>query len=341
VTKDQIVIVTRMDDTHADDVIGRLGEMGYEPIRLNTDDIPANVTMTMSLGSDPGSAELGGTIEILTNGRVVAFDQVRSVWWRRPGPLGLPDDLSEQEREFAGEEIDHALRGLWASLECYWISHPENIRRAGWRAEQLRRAGRFGFDVPRTLITTDPEQVRRLHRELGGQVVFKVMSDPFLGAPKMVEKYPDQPPPEPRLAYTTLITDSELAMLDAVSSVPCMFQEYIPKRVELRVTVIGDEVFAAEIHSQEREDTRVDWHGSMEVPYHKADLPTELSERCLAFVHSYGLNFSAMDLILTPDDRYVFVENNPNGQFGFVEQLVPELEMTTALADCLIRAGNS
>lgn len=121
-----------------------------------------------------------------------------------------------------------------------------------------------------------------------------------------------------------------------------MFQEYVPKRVELRVTVIGDDIFAAEIDSQADEQASVDWRRfAMEIPFRQATLPTEVAERCLTLVKSYGLNFSAMDLILTPDGRYVFVENNPNGQFIFVEKLVPELRMTEALAACLIRGANS
>jgi glutathione synthase/RimK-type ligase-like ATP-grasp enzyme len=130
-----------------------------------------------------------------------------------------------------------------------------------------------------------------------------------------------------------------------VRLVPCLFQEYIPKRLEYRITVIGDELFAAEIDSQSRDSTTVDWRnwneGGFDIPYRKADLPSEIAERCLALVRSYGLNFSALDLILTPDDRYVFIENNPNGQFIWVEMLVPELEMTAALAACLIRGANS
>jgi len=69
-------------------------------------------------------------------------------------------------------------------------------------------------------------------------------------------------------------------------------------------------------------------------------LPGPVAERCLALVRSYGLNFSAIDLIVTPDDHYVFVENNPNGQFIFVEERVPELGMTDALAACLVRGAN-
>jgi D-alanine-D-alanine ligase-like ATP-grasp enzyme len=47
-----------------------------------------------------------------------------------------------------------------------------------------------------------------------------------------------------------------------------------------------------------------------------------------------------MDFIVTPDGRYVFIENNPNGQFMWVEKLIPQLEMTTAMATCLIQGSN-
>lgn len=340
--KNQIVIVTGINDSHADNVIMTLQEMGHEPIRLNTDDIPQNTTLSLGFGSD--SDRWKGTINILTNGRRIDVEAIRSIWWRRPGTLGLPIDLSEQEREFATDEIDHMLRSLWGSLKdnCYWISYPEYIRHANLKGSQLQHAAQLGFEVPRTLITTDPEEARAFYEACGGQIIFKVMSDPFLGASKVAQKHPDQPPPEPYGTYTTLITESEVALLDSVRVVPCLFQEYIPKQVELRVTVIGNDIFAAEIHSQEHEKTRVDWrHYDVEIPYRKATLPIEIAERCLALVRSYALNFSTMDLILTPDGHYVFIENNPNGQFIFIEERVPELRVTEALASCLIRGGNS
>jgi glutathione synthase/RimK-type ligase-like ATP-grasp enzyme len=206
----------------------------------------------------------------------------------------------------------------------------------------LRRAAQLGFEVPRTLITTDPEEVRAFYEACHGQIIFKVMSDPFLGAPKVVQKHPDQLPPEPYETHTTLITKEELAMLDSVRLVPCLFQEYIPKQIELRVTVIGDEIFAAEIHSQAHDKARVDWRPyTAEVAFRKATLPDEVAQRCLKLVRSYELNFSTMDLILTPDGRYLFIENNPNGQFLFIEDLVPELRMAEALAASLIRGANS
>lgn len=338
--KDQIVIVTQMDDAHADDIILLLHELGHDAIRLNSDDIPVNTTLSLHFAS--ASPQWSGGITIQTNGRVIDVESIRSVWWRKPSQLGLPLDLSEQERAFATDEIEHALRSLWGSLDCYWISYPEHIRQASWKGVQLQRAARLGFEVPRTLITTDPEEARAFFHTCQGQMIFKVLSDPFLGAQKVIEKYPDAPPPEAYGTATTLITEAELALLDSVQLVPCLFQEYIPKQVDLRVTVIGDELFAAEIHSQEHPKTRIDWrHYDVDIPYRKTTLPDDVAARCMALVRGYHLNFSAMDLILTPDGRYVFVENNPNGQFMFVEELVPELRMTEALAACLIRGANS
>jgi len=33
-----------------------------------------------------------------------------------------------------------------------------------------------------------------------------------------------------------------------------------------------------------------------------------------------GLRFGAIDIIVTPDDRYVFLEINPNGQWLWIEE---------------------
>jgi hypothetical protein len=343
-TKRDIVIVSRKMDSHIGDVVQQLQEMGHEPIRLNTDDIPLDTTMSFCFPNDVLTWK--GKIVIQTDRRIIDMENIRSIWWRRPREyFGRPPELSEQEREFAKGEIDHILQGFWSLLDCYWISYPEHIRQASWKMEQLQRAAQYGFEIPNTLLTSDPDEVRAFYDTCKGQMIFKVLSDPFLGAPKLVEKHPDQPRPEARETKTTIITKDELEQLDSVRLVPCLFQEYIPKRTELRVTVIGDDLFVAEIDSQARESTSVDWRnwngGGFEIPYRKATLPVDIAEQCMRFVRSYQLNFSAMDFILTPDGRYVFIENNPNGQFIWVEQLVPELRMTEALASCLIRGANS
>ena len=140
---------------------------------------------------------------------------------------------------------------------------------------------------------------------------------------------------------TTVITEEHMEHIDGVKEIPCYFQSYTDKAFELRVTVIGDKVFAAKIDSQKDARTAVDYRDfSAEIQYEAFKLPQHIEQYCRDFVHSYQLQYGAIDIIVTPQNDYVFLENNPAGQFWFVEQLVPELTMLEALADRLVE-GNS
>jgi glutathione synthase/RimK-type ligase-like ATP-grasp enzyme len=322
-----IVIVTEDLDPHADIVLLTLREMGHEPIRLHTADFPLEGTMTFRLGAPATEWCWNGVLQ--TQGRTIDISSIRSIWWRRPSRHVLPEDWDEHERAFAYGEVDKALRGAWAVIDCYWMSFPEHIRQASFKIGQLQRAAELGFDVPRTLITTDPAEVRAFYDACAGEIIYKTLSQPT------VKVALDGPL---HAIYTTPITEAHLDALESIRFAPCLFQEYIPKRLELRVTVIGDDIFAAAIHSQNHDRTQHDWrHYDVDIPYTKFDLPADVAERCHRFVRSYGLNFSAMDVILTPDGRYVFIENNPNGQWYFIQAAVPELRLKEALAACLAR----
>ncbi len=82
---------------------------------------------------------------------------------------------------------------------------------------------------------------------------------------------------------------------------PIIVQEQIPKQVELRVTVVGRRIFAAEIHSQESNRSRLDWrrYNIDATLYGVHELPSEVAARCLAMMDRLGLTFGAFDLILT------------------------------------------
>ena len=46
------------------------------------------------------------------------------------------------------------------------------------------------------------------------------------------------------------------------------------------------------------------------------------------------INFGAIDMILTPEGEYVFLEVNPNGQWGWIEKLTG-MPISQAIADVL------
>ena len=331
----RIVIFTQKLDSHTDIIIRLLQQSGHEPLRLNTDDIPLNTEFDFGLDS---GRPLNGRILITSNGRALDVEDVRSIWWRKPQKYSYIPEMTEDEREFLRWELNHAVYGILESIDCYWMSHPAAIRHAAWKIEQLQRARSFGFDIPRTILTSNPQRVRAFYDECRGQVIYKVLYGAYIGFSRQEHLAENVIPASMLRVPTTMMTERELEMLDAAMGVPSLFQEYVDKRIELRVTVIGDEVFSAEIHSQAHETTKIDWRDyTVAIPYRKADLPLEIEERCLRLVHSYGLTYGAIDLIHTPDDRYVFLENNPTGQFLFIQERVPELKMGEALVACLIR----
>jgi glutathione synthase/RimK-type ligase-like ATP-grasp enzyme len=340
-----IVIFTEELDPHVDEVLLLLREMGQEPARVHTADIPQHTSLSLSYDG----ASWKNILQTRT--RTIPLEAVRSIWWRRPTPVQLPETLTPDEEAFARSEATQAITGMWEMLEhsCYWVSFPANIKKAGHKISQLQRARNLGLEIPRTLVSNDPNSVRTFYEACNRRMIYKTIGDPHPTSLRFEsraerQKYNQEHPYVnfARSIYTTLIREQDLARLDTVHLAPGIFQEYIPKRVELRVTVIGDEIFTAELHSQVHEETRYDWrHYEVDIPIYEHQLPVEIGEKCMALTKAYGLNFSTSDLILTPDGRYVFLEMNPNGQFLWVQYGVPGLHLREAMAACLIRGSNA
>ena len=325
-----ILIVTHSGDLHADLLIPMLQARGGAHFRIDLDTFPRDYELTQSF--QPQGCH--GEIRHLPSDARVALADIGAVWARKSGDFAYRSaDLGAQELAYAKLESEQALFGLLYGLDCYWIGHPLNMRGAMWKGEQLQRAQRLGFRVPATLVTNSAGQVRQFRERLQGPMIFKAMSTPSLAAEEVAAA-----DCVAEGLTTTVVDDDMMDAIDAVAELPCQFQQYIPKQYELRVTVIGDRVFAAKIHSQDDHRTAVDCRDmSAEIRYEPTLLPAPIERRCLALVASYGLNFSALDLIVTPDNDYVFLENNPAGQFLFIQQLIPEFKLLETLADLLLR----
>jgi glutathione synthase/RimK-type ligase-like ATP-grasp enzyme len=140
--------------------------------------------------------------------------------------------------------------------------------------------------------------------------------------------------------YTQVVSTREIGYAHAVQQCPVIFQAYVPKRVEIRATVVGQRVFAAEIHSQQTQRTRYDWrrYDHYETPYQPHRLPDDVAQLCVRLTEQLGLCYGAIDLILTPDGRYVFLEINPNGQYLWIEEATG-LPISDALCDLLMQGA--
>jgi len=57
-------------------------------------------------------------------------------------------------------------------------------------------------------------------------------------------------------------------------------------------------------------------------------------------VQELGQCFGAIDLVLHPERGYVFLEINPNGQWGWIEDFTG-LPIAAAFADLLVRLSSN
>ena len=184
------------------------------------------------------------------------------------------------------------------------MNDPTRDEVAGHKLYQLKVAGEVGLEIPRTHITNDPASARAFVAETGpDETVYKA----FIAQPEAWRE-------------TRTLTDEEVAHLDDVALAPVIFQEYVPAEFDLRITVVGEEIFAVAIDASDTAyPTDYRMHlGEARVEVH--DLPAEVRERLRAFMDRLGLVYGAIDMRRTPDGRYVFLEVNPSGLWLFTEE---------------------
>jgi glutathione synthase/RimK-type ligase-like ATP-grasp enzyme len=263
-----------------------------------------------------------------TGGHEVDLDAITAVWNRRPEAPIPRQDLTSEDGNFVRRESNHLLESLWLLLgDRFWVNPYLAERAAARKPYQLSLASAVGLEVPRTLITNDPRHVADFFERCKGQMIYKTFTS-----------YARDEGGVGRGIYTTRVQrDDLLSRLPEVALAPCLFQEYVPKSHELRITVIGRKMFAVEIHSQQNERAKDDWRRAMTTDMcHRATvLPEALQTRIHNLMARLGIVFGCIDMILTPDGRFIFLEINPSGQWLEAE-LLTGMPLVTNFAQMLI-----
>lgn len=311
-----ILIISHEHDLHAIEVMRHLRDLDIDAHLLDLARFPEDCSLSIAYG------EQGEARPLLRSGGEDPVDltTVDAAWWRRPRPFAVPQLADSEAYAFTYNEWDAAIAGLWQLLSCFWINDPNRDLMAGRKAYQLREASAVGLRIPRTLISSDPEQASSFIKTLGVErTAYKVFSAT-----------------EHTWRETRILRHSELDLIDRVSLAPVIFQEYIPADVDLRITIVGSRVFPAAIHSQDghyKADFRMDMGTATIEP---DVVPDEIEQRLLSLMDRLGLVYGAVDMRRTPEGEHVFLEVNTAGQWLFVEQETGQpiaLAMAEALAE--------
>ncbi|MFF7975970.1 ATP-grasp ribosomal peptide maturase [Streptomyces sp. NPDC007905] len=291
-----VLILTSEEDVTADMVVLRLGEAGVPVVRFD----PADLTNGVALSGEYVQGACRGHLSV--GGRLVSMNGLRSIWLRRPGE---PAARAAQPSAWLTEESSQALYGMLRCTDARWMNHPDAARRARHKPWQLRLAQRSGLAVPATLITTFPQAAREFAQRFPDLVV-----KPVSGV------HPQEPP---RAVPTSRVApDTDFA---AVAFGPTLLQRRIPKRADIRLTVVGERLLAARKPADpdaHPDDVDVRFAPSVS-PWLPVDVPPRVGEAVLRYLKDAELAYGAFDFAEDTDGIWWFLECNQSGQFGFVE----------------------
>jgi glutathione synthase/RimK-type ligase-like ATP-grasp enzyme len=312
-----VLIITNDHDEHADAVVGELDKREIPVFRFHPEDFPHACSVSIEIE--------GGRVrgELRNADHQVAFDDICAAWYRRSRNLyqGPISRTSEKLEDYVKTQSTATVVAVCASLETLWVSHPFALRRGEVKARQLAEASRAGLKIPHTLISNDPARAATF---------VDALSDTECAIkPLLAVGVTDQH--GYRLPLTTTLPPGH--SLETVALAPTMFQPYVDKAFELRCVVMGDKIFAAKLDSQANEDSRIDWRGGD--PAHEIfELPESVQISLRRLMDSFELNFASLDMIVTPDGEFVFLELNPNGQWLWLEHELG-LPLVATMADLL------
>ncbi|HCM34493.1 MvdD family ATP-grasp ribosomal peptide maturase [Chryseobacterium sp.] len=319
----KILIITHTADNFSiEKVTEYVADNNCEVIRFDVDLYPLENKLS-TIFQD------GEWISILeTPSAKYRLDDISAVWYRRAYNIGkgLKEEMDAKFFGAAMGEIRNTLFGFLESIDAYSLGKPSVYRRLDSKEEQLKLAHKIGLSVPETCLTNNPEEAKKFI--LKHQNVVAKMQTGFAIYEDGVEN----------VVFTNVVKEDKFEELDSLLYCPMQFQQMIEKKRELRVTIVGRDVYAFEVDSQQFEDAKVDWRKdgvNLLDKWTRTELPKDVEEKLLELLDIYNVDYGAIDIIVSPEDQYYFIEINAAGEFFWLDNLTEGNLISRSIADVL------
>lgn len=307
--RNRVLVITGSTEPNATEVLTHIPEKRV--FRLNTDLLDKYLITSTVIGQ---SMEF----EVENGEESITSRDIRSIFYRRPPTAQMPaGELGDGTRKFAESEFQRFFNALWSTPNTHeplWVNHPLCLRRVELnKLYQLQVASSQGIATPETMVTTSPKKARAFFEKTQRRMIMKTFGS-----------HVNDTEEELRGVFTNPVSAEDLEMFgDELRYAPVIFQNYVSKKLELRVTIVGNQTFACAIDSQASSKTVHDWrrYDFEKVAHETYQLPGSLQKKLLGCMRVWGLQFGAVDFIVTPEGEHVFLEVNPAGQWGWIQAL--------------------
>jgi len=309
----QIAIFSIKNDIHALAIQKAFGR--YKDVKchfIETNNLSGgNTKISLNLSNENDSVSWINN----NSGERIDIKELDLIWWRR---VNYPQSTSKEISDLAyidliNNDCRFALFGItFNEFTGTWINNPYLTQLAENKIIQQKIAKNAGFNIPETLISQDPYEIRKFCEKFENNVIVKPI--------KGTHKYQ---------LLTAKIRKEHLIDDFCLLLSPAIYQEYIPGNLHIRVNCFGDKIYASSIKSEE-----LDWRQNLDVPFNKVDLDDNIKENIYKVIKALGLKMGIIDLKINRDNYPIWLEINPQGQFLFIEGL-SNLDLTTPFTDFL------
>ena len=314
-SKPEVLLLASRFDLSCDYVVAQLSRLGTAYFRLNSEDFERFAIV--SVPNEPVFYLDAGHFKVQLN-----QETLKSIYFRRAVyPQGSYRDKHSIQDQLNRIHRSAFMRSFMVFDSCKWINHPTATYEAEHKAVQLAIAHRLGFNIPRTVITNSSQGIR-----------LAAQTDPSI-AIKGLETVLVRQGTFETFGYTSLV-DTSFAAASHLSSAPLIAQEALENKLDLRVTIVGDQVFCASITANGH-SIHGDWRQEKtNAAFRRFDLPDHISQKCLQLTKELNLVFGAIDLAVQHDTFY-FLEINPTGEWAWLVDQA-NLSIDEAIANTLV-----
>ncbi len=300
--------------------------------RFAARDLPLLILDREKYGADwalswtSGDGRIDGIIE--HNKGTFSFDSIRSAFVRREFVTSAADAglIGEAPAYIDLQQAIHVNSVLrWLSSRVPFMNEPLANIRAMSKMVQQQTAMDVGLTVPRSFVGDSAEMAASFQNLDEGPLCKKPIEATRLRvgdndiAVHLTKRFERRP-----------IED-----LRSLRDCPCVLQQFIEKRDELRVTIVGQRVFACRIDTSSAHlDAQVDWrHYDWANTAHEiVELDETVRAQLLEFMARLELSYGAIDLVRGQDGVTYFLEVNPLGQWLWIEDLT-DVPISEAIID--------
>lgn len=245
---------------------------------------------------------------INVNGKQIKIGDITSFWFRKGG-IKLKFDNTNYINN-SSELIGHIYRE-WVVVEKAILDFFSKVNRIGDphlcelnKLSVLEQASEIGINVPSTYIVSKKENLIDLCKK-HQRLVIKPFSnlfgyssnDSFL------------------IQYTNSIIESDCREFPDFFF-PLFVQEEINIYFEVRIVAIKGSLYPTAIIPYDSKTTDIRKLKVEDKRFVPIKLPNSLSKKLTELLSKNSCTFGCIDMIITPDFKYYFLEINPQGQYG-------------------------